>query len=72
MPFFHKQSFYFSEGDTDGEEHSEVFYYSSVAQLEELMSCLDGDDLEADLVRVLNEQRLDVERQVATFYQRNQ
>ncbi|XP_022696586.1 nucleosome-remodeling factor subunit NURF301-like isoform X2 [Varroa jacobsoni] len=53
-----------AEGDTDGEEHSEVFYYSSVAQLEELMSCLDGDDLEADLVRVLNEQRLDVERQM--------
>ncbi|OQR69524.1 nucleosome-remodeling factor subunit NURF301-like, partial [Tropilaelaps mercedesae] len=47
-----------------GEDADDVRYYSTVTQLEELMSCLDGDDLEAELVRVINEQRLDIERQM--------
>lgn len=41
-------------------ENNEVFYYSSLAQLDELLDVLDADDLEADLCRTIADFREEI------------
>ena len=48
----------------ESEDGSNVSYYSTVPQLEELLYCLDADRYERDLVQVIGEMRDDIDRQM--------
>jgi len=51
---------YFSEG----EKEEDVWYYSTVPQLEELLEKLDAENYEKDLVQAISEMREEISRQM--------